>query len=472
MHRQNYIVGHPDKHSHSMNTARGDVYHPQQDRGQQGTYSVSPSATPWYSDEEDLSPRTSKYYNDLFALYTQRQSADVAPTSDRSTAPHAAGARNPSEVTLFPSSEARDTQPRRTDYVQRPSGQDKTTSAPSHSFFKRHFQKAKAIYQNGPPGEAQMFWEGVKNYRDAKRGVVFEICPPRQQKVAPQKPQAEYIPPNRPSTAPGASQGLEKRAPRLDSAVSIDVSRTSREVPIKLHHTVLTVDLNKPFPRSPPLHPVPQRRAHKGKGKAVDVNKPLPRTPLPRPATPVESPVDAPWGTLSTLPASPTAASQDFARKPLPALPPTLSSSGNSSNSSGSGKSRPSRQDAAHAAFKATISRPIPIPSPSYPTYPSTPSVPHPLSNKSTGKKKGPASPTWRNRVAHPALRKVPAVAALHRKKRPQSDESFGCQGVGSHGYKYHGESVNTGGPRMRVGEGVEGLRPAPLFEGREGNWI
>ncbi|KAJ4988398.1 hypothetical protein SVAN01_06176 [Stagonosporopsis vannaccii] len=387
MRYQNRIVGHSENHNHSIHSA-------EQDRSHQESRTATPSATPWFSDDEDLSPRASKYYSDLFELYTQ-QPVDVASTGKNTTAAHRADVRKVSTVTLFPSSAMQDTGLRRCDYVQRLSRQDKTTSALSHSFFKKHYQKAKAIYQNCPPGEAELFWEGIKSYREAKerdQGAIFDMCIPRRRNVDSEKPHTESNPHNSPSMAPRATEGAEKQTARVDSAVSYgDISRTSREVPIKLRQTVLAVDIDKPLPPSPALHNVPPKRVHKGKGKVLDVNKPLPRTPLPCSDAlnaVDDSPVDAPWSFIHST-----------------------------------SRSKPSKEDQARAALKAKISRPILIPSPTYDT--------DRVSEKAKGKQKViSSSPAWRDKFAHPTL---PALA-LHKKKRPDSDESFGCQGVGEGG--------------------------------------
>jgi len=390
-----------------VNAARDDVYHPQQDRSYQVTHPASPCATPWFSDEE-LSPRASEYYSDLFALYSQRQNTNVAPSSycHVAASSYAADTRKASTATTFPGPVVQVTEARKTDYVQPPPGQDKTTPAPSHSFLRKHYQKARAIYQNGPPGEAELFWESIKCYREAKQGAVFEMCAPSRTKTAPQQP-------------------------RIDSAVSYrDISHTSCEVPIKLHQTVLAVDTNRPLPSVPPLYNVPLNRAHKGKGKVLDLNKPLPRTPFPYSDTleaDDDSPVDAPWPTHTRTVGSPSRTNHPQATitKPLPTLP------------KGTGKSKPSKEEQTRAALKAKISRPVLItPSAILPQITDTDT----LGKNAKGEQKLPSSPTWRDMFAAPTMHAL----ALHKRKRPDSDESFACQGV-------------------REGEG---LKPLPLFTG------
>lgn len=420
MHYQNCNSSRPDDHGRSVDAARDDVYHPQQNRSYQVTHPASPCATPWFSDDEELSPRASKYYSDLFALYTQRQPTDVASWSDCDAAAssHAADARKASTATTFPGPEVQDTEARKTDYVQPHSGQDKTTPTPSHSFLRKHYQKARAIYQNGPPGEAELFWESIRCYR-AKRRAVFEMCAPSQTKAAPQQP-------------------------RIDSAVSFGgISHTSCEVPIKLHQTVLAADMNRPLPSVPPLYKVPPNRAaHKGKGKVLDLNKPLPRTPFPCSDTlevDDDSPVDAPWPTHTQTVDSPsrTHHPRTTITKPLPTFP------------KGTGKSKPSKEEQTRAALKAKISRPVLI-NPSAIVPPITVTDTDTLGEDAKGEQKLPPSPTWRDMFAAPTMHAL----ALHKRKRPDSDESFACQGI----------------------QEGEGLKPLPLFTGSSddvrGQWV
>lgn len=434
---------HPDSFSHVMQIARDETHHPCEHKIRHDTNKASLSPELWFRDDEELSPRASKYYSDLLSLYTQRQPTYVSSMSEDHAAhhpgPQAATARTPSTVTVFPCPIAQEMISRNDDAVQRPFEPENTAPSSSVSLFQKHYQKAKVLYRNGPPGEAELFWGGIKSYLEAKkqeRNAVLEMCPLKEASAASQKPP--------------------------DSAVSYgDISRTSREVPIKLRRTVLTVDLNKPLPPSPPLSTVPCKRPQKGKGKEVDMNKPLPRTPFPCFDEPkasdgviIDSPVDAHWPphqqTVSTEAPSqhpealkpgshehakpPVKEQQPVYYQPLPKIP--------------------TKEQQAHAALKAKISYPFPMPSPTLSAHPGL------MSAKAKGKQKAPSSPSWLDKLAHPTIPALPALA-LHKLKRTESDDSFVCRGL----------------RRPRKGEvyiGVEQqegiLKPLPLFTGRRAN--
>ncbi|KAH6612623.1 hypothetical protein C7974DRAFT_381150 [Boeremia exigua] len=376
-----------------------------------------PSDIPWYSDDEELSPRASKYFSELFALYTEREDTESPAVGNSYAASQTAKA---STTTLFPQTIGHKKSLASADVVQHQPKRDDAMRGQNQTFFKKHYQKAKEIYQNGPPGEAQLFWEGIKSYlKERDNGEVLEICPPVQKNVAVQQPPTSASRPL-PSRAQKIADVTDKRRAQHDSAVSYsNISLTSCEVPIKFQQTVLTVDLNKPLPPAPPLSTAPKRGPQKVKEKAAHVL------------------VDERTNFVQTP------SNVDMHSK---------------------AKSKPSKQEKAHNALKAKISRPIPISDPvsCSPTLPrSYPS----LSEKAKGKQKVPSSPAWLNKLAHPAL-----PATFKGAKRTDSDDSFICQGIDEQiDYStYIGDgvlSVQEGGPRMRTGENSGGmLRPAALL--------
>ncbi len=476
---RNPAVSHPYIRSSGVGGTQDYTYSHHQDQRHDGIPESPLSAIPWYSDDEELSPRASKYYSELFALYTHKRAVDDTAMGDCDAASNPAKPRPNSSVTVFPGFVEHKSTLKSPRAIQQQLGSNDNVSVHNHSFFKRYFKKAKEIYRNGPPGEAQVFWEGIKSYfKEKERGVVFEICSPVSRAVA--------VPHSRRHSLV-AHKTIEstKHSPWHGTVVSNDtISRTSREVPVKLRQTVLNVDTNKRLPPSPPLSPAPKKRPRKNRGKVFDVNKPLPRTPLPCSDTqkPSDGDIDEssaeikwPCTHIDTAGAE-AAASRSMARQSIlqdtqqPMQQADKAVDPPNSHTQGNGKSRPSRKVNAHNAIKAQISYPIPIPPAANPS--STflqPKLPHAISEKAQGKQKLPPSPAWLTKLAHPTL------PAIHRaEKRPDSDESFGCQGLGDEieldvYVGDGGRSVQEDGPRMRIGEnGEEVLRPKSLFTGRD----
>ncbi|KAJ8107099.1 hypothetical protein OPT61_g9102 [Boeremia exigua] len=464
---QNSTVSHTDIHNSGVRGMHNDIYNSCQGQSYKNT--------PWYSDDEGLSPRASKYYSDLFAFYTEREAADEKVTSDGHAASQAANARTTSGITVFPGSAMPEIRFDDPSFIRQQPEESKPTCVAKQSFFMRFFQRAKEIYVKGPPGEAQIFWESIKSYlREKDRDVIFEICPPEQKAAAVQS-SGQYH-----AVAGRTTESTNKRKPRHDVAVSYgNISRTSREVPIKLQKTVLNVDINKPLPPLPSSPPLHITRSQKDKGKALNVNKPLPRTPLPYSDT--LKPANEDFVHCTTEPHWPLTRMQT-ARPEASLHQPMVPQQGQKSQQNlllrnkakklsdnhkhGDGKSKPSKEERAHSALKAKISRPIAIPpavtlSPTVIQLPSDTTV-----EKVQDKQRIPPSPAWLAKLAHPTL------PAMHRgKNRPDSDESFACQGMNDdiEFGVYLGEgglSVQEGGPRMRTGEEV--LRPKSLFTGRD----
>ena len=272
--------------------------------------------------------------------------------------------------------------------------------------------------------------------------------------------------------AHATTEGVDKPKPRQDSVVSYsDISRTSREVPIKLRRTVLIIDTNKLLPPSPPLSAAPKERPQKAKPKVLNIDKPLPRTPFPcfsdmlKPSegSTDQFPVDPLWPPthiqtvgLETPICQPEAPRQgtrerlepDTQGPQQPTWLKTLAKKPSNTHLHSTRKSKPSKAQKAHDSLKAKISRPVPIPpavnlSPTHlAPYTGT------ISEKAKGKRKIPSSPTWLNKLAHPTMPTMPTMHTF--KKRPDSDESFACQGSGE-GRVYDGY-LDDGGPSVQEG--------------------
>lgn len=502
MQTQPHSASHSTMHESDTQTRQHGIYSARQDQNCSDSHARSPTAEPRYDDVEDLSPRASKYFSDLFTLYTAQESGYSASMGNHHTVLPTTEARTASVVTLFPRFVASEPVLNDNDIAQSICPEEMSTAAQKQSFFKKRYQRMKEIHKNGPPGEARMFWTEMNSYfKERKAAVAFEMCSPRQKDEAKPEPSSESAGQQQDTSQSlhqtpwthGTINGAKPQA-RKDSAVSYgNISCTSREVPVKIRRTVLEMDTNKPLPPSPPLNATPKQRLQNGEGKAMDINKPLPRTPLDcssgtkkHSREPVEeSPVDAPWPSTHTQtvgfkpPVHQPAVSQedtrnrsqraeqeaqrtwlnDFSDTSKAHLPPT-------------GKSKPSKAEKAHDALKAKISRPIPIPRTvnNYPPH----LEPHPgaMSEKAKGKQKTPSSPTWLNKLAHPTMPTMPTI--YKPKKRPDSDESFACQGLGE-GNVYAqiimGDgalSVSDGRPVMNAGKtSDEKLIPEPLFAGR-----
>lgn len=487
MPNQTHTVSHSDMNDTDAGTVYHDVASIQHGSGHSDIHAPPPSALSWFSDEEDLSPRASKYFSDLFALYEYEYEAIGAA---RATT-HTDGARPASTVTLFPGCTDSNLEDCDAEVTQHKSRQNESKRTENRSFFKKHYERAKQACRDAPPGETDLFWAGVKSYLEAKKkaAAVSEIYarePANNTKFAEsQNPNVEQQAAGRSlPTMANTSTDADCFKKRQDSVVSYgDISRSSREVPVKLLRTALVVDVDKPLPPSPPLDAIPKQHCQKAKDRALDVNKPLPRTPLPclserpRPSygTADESPIDPPWsitqaqsvGQVSSK--SQTEVSQQYNLAEDGRLTQASTRSQPlAKKSSITGKSKPSKADKAHEALKAKISRPIAIP----PAVKSSPSFLKPnsgtLSEKAKGKQKRPSSPNWLDKLPHPIMPALHTTPIGHRgKKRPDSHESFACQGVSDAEMfaMYLGDggpSVQDEGPKMRG----EDLVPVPLFTG------
>ena len=461
---------HPD-----MRATHTDPRRSGQSRQNKETSSTSSS----YEDNEALSLGASRYYSELFALYTHEDPVDTAPARDLNIAQDNMKTR---PVTVFPSVATPSTGRDHADGTQYLSKQKGTAPAkhPAQSFLKKQFKKAKEIYKNGPPGEAEVFWTGVKTYlQNREPKEVLEMVPPK-------KHYETGKPPTKTNKAPNY-----KQIHRQDSAVSYgNVSRTSREIPIMLRPADLDkplprlpVEVNKPLPRYPPVDSVFGQRPQQGKGNVLNVNKPLPPTPMPCSLSPpkrakasdLESPIDARWASPSMQTvdgyASPVSLPQRSYQAhlqpevPLPQTstqrPQQPSPIYGSQTSAGKFKSSitEKEREKMRAALKATISRPVPIEYPvDMPTAYVLPQYKF-EHGKTEERQKAASQPGWLDKFAHPSMPTMPDLPALNKgRKRRDSDASFACQGI------------------VEQGE----YEPAPLFTGNHdgmeqrmtGRWI
>lgn len=488
-----------DIYDSDAQTLQAEYDSTQLDTSGPNTHVLSPRKSSWYSHDEERSSRTLDDYSDLNMMQTPdyaSQPADYNATSQKFETWRA------STATVFPvvtsdmnfcvAENARD-QPR----------YNESKPSESESFFRKRFERAKVIYRNGPPGEGQVFWTGVRNYlKERETGAVLEMYPPKPTGESVRMASPESIiswqmsgqPSEKPLAMPhDIAEDVGKPRARHDSLVSCgDISRTSREVPIKIQRTILTVDTNKPLPPRP-LSVIPKLRLQEVKGRVLDVNKPLPRTPFPSfsdPPTPSEEDiahftVDPPLpntyvekvGLDSTKHATgvPMQTRLTHKERPdtitretqTPIRPKRVAKKTSKARLKPTDKSKPNKADKAHDALKGKISRPtliLPVVNPCpihLEPYNST------TGDNAKGKHKIPPSPIWLNKLAHPTM------PGLHKpKKRPKSDESWVCQGLEDESESSEfdvddGLSVQDGGPRMRVEEDCEEmLRPAPLFSG------
>ncbi|KAF1360291.1 hypothetical protein EJ07DRAFT_155270 [Lizonia empirigonia] len=459
----------------------------------------SPSMDSWCSENEGLSPRTSNYYKYLYATdgdiggeHSTNQNAAHLGSGESGGAP-TFDIRKASTVTLFPTftTSIKTTEPKlqRTDadIVQRKPIDSQSNLAKGQSYVTR----LKEIYREGPPGEGKELWTGLRNYwRERKRGEIFELCTPNR----PDGARLDFRnPPPQPQRRPPATtyvkeQVVEPLRLRRDSGVSYDdVSRTSREVPVKIRRTILTVNTNKSLPPTPRLIDPPQRRLQVTQEPPKPVqevsDEPSENTSWSPTHTGMvgslisDTQNKAPWQSSSTH----LARSKHVAADPQPhswlqGLASTASDDHIDVVGNDNSKSKSKRIKAAksHSALKATISRPIPIPVPPAASLSPTrlPPRPDPMSEKVQGKQKAPPSPTWLNKIALPTMPTLPNLPTVYKtRKRPDSDESFACQGLREE-YDCDASadeaelSVQDGGPRMR-GEDDAGLVPEPLFAGR-----
>ena len=460
---------HPD-----MRATHTDPRRSGQSRQNKETSSTSSS----YEDGA-LSPGASRYYSELFALYTHDDPVDTAPARDLNIAQDNMKTR---PVTVFPSVATSNARRGYADGTQYLSEQKGTAPAnpPAQSFLKKQFKKAKEIYKNGPPGEAEVFWTGVKTYlQNREPKEVLEMVPPK-------KHYETGKPPTKTNKAPNY-----KQIHRQDSAVSYgNVSRTSREIPIMLRPADLDnplprlpVEVNKPLPRYPPVDAVFGQRPQQGKGNVLNVNKLLPSTPMPCSLSPpkrakasdLESPIDANWASvgMQTIDgyASPVSLPQrSYQAHLLPEVPLPQTSTRRpqqpspvygSQTPAGKFKSRRTEKEREkmRTALKATISRPVPI------EYPVDMPTAHVLPQynfehrQTEDRQKAASQPGWFDKLAHPSMPTMPDLPALNKgRKRRDSDASFACQGI------------------VEQGE----YEPAPLFTGNHdgmeqrmtGRWI
>jgi hypothetical protein len=497
-----------------MHDTHGHTRHgsPQQDCGRSGPSAPNPTGRSSNGDAEELSPRASKYFTDLYTFDATQESGTAARPRSEHIIPSSTDARTASVVTLFPRGVEYDRVLEESETVQSEYIIQQDSVAQKESFFKKHYRRLKEIHNNGPPGEAQMFLAGMNSYlKERKATVAFEMCSPRHKDEA--KPKAS---PESAGQQLGTGQSLgqppwihgtldgHKPRTRKDSVVSYgNLSCTSQEVPVKIRRTVLEMDVNKPLPPLPLA--APKQRLQNKEDDLMDINKPLPRTPLDCSGSEKQvrkPPVDAPLQpSLShTVGLAPSAhqlkASQedtwdrpqrteqeaqrtwlddftDTSKFPLPA----------------SGESKPSKAQKAHDALKAKISHPIPTRTSN--NYP--PELTSDVSEKHQGKPKTPSSPTWLEKLAHPMLPAIPTMPTMPTfykpKKRPASDESFACQGLResnvyaemimgggalSVGVQRVVDAQSTVGARPMASAGKssskvfeEGLMLDPLFTGR-----
>lgn len=468
-------------------------------------HTATPSTEPRYNDAEDLSPRAFEYFEDLLAPGAT-VSGGTAPPRDQHVEGPSTESRTASVVTLFPQFAASDPVPKEAKIApSRYSGQ-LNPAAKKQSFLKKHYRRLKEIHDNGPPGEAQMVIAGIKGYLKDKKAAATasEKRTPRKEDESSPKPFSESAGQqqgtSQPLRQPPLIQGMVDRGKpltRKDSAVSYgNISRTSREVPVKICRTVLEMDTNEPLPSFPPFDAMPKQRILNKKGTVMDINKPLPLTPLdcssptkkPSQEPPEESPVDAHWplkhikeADLKPSVHQPVTSQNDvkihsqraenevqrtwlddFTDTPNSHLPPA-------------GKFGPTKAGTTHNALKTKISRPIPIPRTVDNCFPDLPPHSGALSEKAKGKQKVPSSPTWLDKLAHPTLPSLPAMPPIYKpKKRPDSDKSFICQGLGPLGepnvyaHIILGHAALSAEKMRSAGETTdEGLIPEPLFSGR-----
>jgi hypothetical protein len=442
-------------HDTHAQTRHGGVGSLQQDRGCSDPYTLTPTGDTSHNDAGALSPRTSKYFSDLYMLDAAQASGAAARPRDQHTVSSATGVRAPSVVTLFPRGIDYDRVPKEANTSQTRTSKEQGPAAQKESFFKKHYRRLKEVHDNGPPGEAQTFLAGMNSYLKERKTIVeFEMCSPKQ------KDEARPVGQQQLSTQSVRKLPLTHRTvnghytrTRKDSAVSHGtISCTSQEVPVKLRRTVLEMNINKPLPPLPPLDATPMQRLRNEKSQLLNINKPLPRTPLycssiseKQAREPVEdSTVDAPWDSIQTrtvgsvLSAKQPELSQEGIEWPPQCLEqdPEWTWLGDFTDTTSfpvppEGKPKPSKADKAHDALKAKISRPMPISQKVYsPSAELTPG----LTEKTKGKPKGPSSPTWLDKLALPALPAIPMMPVMPTfykpKKRPASDESFACQGL------------------------------------------
>lgn len=449
---------------------------PRQDRDRPTLCTSTSTGDSRNLDAEDLSPRASEYFSDLYKYDVTQQSKDTVRPHYQSSS---TGTRTASVVTLFP---------RGVDYgvlkeadtPQSKHFKELDSAAQKESFFKRHYRRLKEIHDNGPPGDTQMFLAGMSSYlKERKITVDFEMCSPRHEDGPTSQPLSGSVDEHTPQT-------------RKDSAVSYgDVSCTSKEVPVKIRRTVLEMDINKPLPPLPPLDATPTQRLRNEKGKELNINKPLPRTPLycssiseKQEIQPLDhSPVDAAWeSTPKQAPGSAVSAKQPrVSQADVSSVPQPLEQDSERARFEDFtdisqfpippvDKAKPSKAKKGHDALKAKISHPIPITKTINNRFPElTPYV----AETAEGKPKTPSSPSWLDKLAHPTLPAIPTMSAMptfyKSKKRPASDESFACQGLGES--NVYAEMV-MGGSALSPGETStetidETLVPEPLFSGR-----
>ncbi|UPX17940.1 uncharacterized protein EKO05_0008266 [Ascochyta rabiei] len=476
------------------------------DRGHPAARMQSPSTKSWSSENEELSPRASTYYCDLYTTEGYAQSTHCDPTYLKPSTLRTTEARTASTVTVFPSFQAsvKESNPDSssewsdvdTDVEQRTTMDLKNQRGKGQSYIKR----LKEIYRAGPPGEGQLLWRGLRDYwRERRTGVVFEMYQPHPTDESSRVPSPEFVveeevadPRQRrsPTAAYVTGEGGGQRRLRNDSVVSYgDVSRTSREVPIKIRRTVLELDTNKCLPPQPPLGDAPRGRSQRDQGRGLDLNKPLPRTPFPcfpmppkPPEGSEESAVAPPWpptytatvgsessdchnkvpsqGSLKHVAQDPQLATR-LLRSPATRAP--------DAQPSPTGTCKPSGAEQAHDVLKAKISAPMP-PSPAAVAGDFSPRrpAPHPdtASEKARGKPTSLSSAIGLDRLAHPARPWMPWV--LRATKRLALEESFTCQGVveglvcGACTTESE-RDVREDGARM--GREDE-MRPEPLFTG------
>ena len=471
-----------------------------QDRDRSDPYTPMTTGDTSHHDAGELSPRASKYFSDLYTLDAADASGAAAGPRDQHTVPASTGVRTTSVVTLFPRGVDYNRVPKEADTSQTETSKEQLNAAPKESFFKKHYRRLKEIHDNGPPGEAQTFVAGVNSYLKERKSIVeFDMCSPRRKDGA--KPVGQQqCPAQSAQASPLTHRTVDGHSAltRKDSVVSYgSISRTSQEVPVKLRQTVVEMDINKPLPPLPPLVATPMQRLRSEKGYKLNLNKPLPRTPLycssvseKQAREPVEdSPVDAPWGSMQFQ----TVGSATSAKHHRPFQEVTKSFSQRVEHDPErtwlesspalskfpippAGKPKPSKASLAHDALKAKISHPIPINSTLHNRFPElTPYTAETAEGKTEGKPKTPSSPTWLDKFAHPTLPAIPTMPAMltfyKPKKRPASDESFACQGLGE-GDVYKEIVMGAGAGALRADETStetidETAVPAPLFSGR-----
>ena len=260
------------------------------------------------------------------------------------------------------------------------------------------------------------------------------------------------------------AEGTGQVRQRQDSVISYDdVSRTSREIPIKIRQTILSLDISKPLPLTPWLSAAPRSRRHSVQGKTLNLDKPLPQTPFPcsseipkpRQEDMNESPIDPSWLSNHVRIVGPESSIhetkaiwqsnstyQDQSKHTNRGTQPTAWSKGHSKKISNTclrvtNKSCSNKvATIVYDALKAKISGPTPTETITDISLSHVLIHPGTMIKDAKSKRKTLSSLTWLGKLAHPAMPTLHRLPLMHKvKKRPASYESFACQGLGKGAY-------------------------------------